>query len=141
MRLVNYVSTNDAAKLAAGQAHYSGLLYEHGGFVDDILVHKVADDHFFLCVNASNQEKDFEHIRASNRFDAEVEFSGPRYSQLAVQGPKALATLQKLTPAELSGHSLLPVRDGEVCGVPARIARTGYTGEDGFEIYMDPTAE
>ena len=72
-KLTDYVTTNAVHKLKIGQAHYSGLLYEHGGFVDDILVHKVADDHYFLCVNASNQDKDFEHIVAQNRFDAEVE--------------------------------------------------------------------
>src|ERR671926_955483 len=66
-RLTDFVTTNNVQKLKTGQAHYSGLLYEHGGFVDDILVHKVADDHFFLCVNSSNQEKDFEHIVAQNR--------------------------------------------------------------------------
>src|ERR1044071_8706676 len=69
LKLVDYVSTNAASKLKIGQAQYSGLLYEHGGFVDDILVHKVADDHYFLCVNAGNQDKDFEHIAAHNRFD------------------------------------------------------------------------
>ena len=69
-KLVDFVSTNNAAKLHVGQAHYSALLYEHGGFVDDILVHKLSDAHYFLCVNASNQEKDYEHIRAHNRFDA-----------------------------------------------------------------------
>src|SRR5450755_3394854 len=73
LKLVNYITTNDASKLKLGQAHYSALLYEHGGFVDDILVHKVADDHFFLCVNASNQDKDYEHIVAHNNFDATVE--------------------------------------------------------------------
>ena len=66
LKLVNYIATNDASKLKLGQAHYSALLYEHGGFVDDILVHKVADDHFFLCVNASNQDKDYEHIVTHN---------------------------------------------------------------------------
>src|ERR1700758_2299422 len=91
-RLTDFVTTNNVAKMKTGQAHYSGLLYEHGGFVDDILVHKVAGDHFFLCVNASNQEKDFEHIRARNRFDAEVEFASDRYAQLAIQGPRARAT-------------------------------------------------
>src|ERR1700730_8151020 len=84
-RLTDYVTTNAVAKLETGQAHYSGLLYEHGGFVDDILVHKVADDHYFLCVNASNQDKDFDHIRSQNRLDAEVEFASDRYSQLAIQ--------------------------------------------------------
>src|SRR6266496_5973495 len=72
-KLTDFATTNAAGKLKIGQAHYSGLLYDHGGFVDDILVHKVASDHFFLCVNASNQDKDFEHMCALNRFDARVE--------------------------------------------------------------------
>src|SRR4249920_3994205 len=74
-KLTDTVTTHAVHKLKIGQAHYSGLLYDHGGFVDDILVHKVADDHYFLCVNASNQEKDFEHICAANTFDATVEFA------------------------------------------------------------------
>ncbi len=86
LRLVNYVATNDAARLKPGQAQYSGLLYEHGGFVDDILVHKVADDDYFLCVNASNQDKDYEHIVAYNQFDATIENAGSRYAQLAGAG-------------------------------------------------------
>jgi aminomethyltransferase len=136
--LVDYVSTNDAAKLKIGQAHYSALLYEHGGFVDDILVHKIADDNFFLCVNASNQEKDFEHIRSTNRFDAQVELSSERYAQLAIQGRQARATLQKLTSTNLASIRYYWFADGKVSGVPARIAHTGYTGEDGFEIYIPP---
>ncbi len=138
-RLTDFVTTNNVGKLKTGQAHYSGLLYEHGGFVDDILVHKVADDHFFLCVNASNQEKDFEHIRTANRFDAQVEFASDRYAQLAIQGPKAQAALQKLTPVDLGSIRYYWFTDGEVAGVPARIAHTGYTGEDGFEIYVEPS--
>ncbi len=136
--LVDYVATNSVAKLKVGQAHYSGLLYEHGGFVDDILVHKISDTDFFLCVNASNQEKDFEHIQALNRFDAEVIFASERYAQLAIQGPKALSTLQKLTETKLGEIKYYWFSDGVVAGVPARIARTGYTGEDGFEIYIPP---
>src|SRR5579885_2529824 len=89
LNCVNFVSTNDASKLAIGQAHYSGLLYEHGGFVDDILVHKVDHDHFFLCVNASNQEKDYDHISTLNRVRATVEFASDRYAQLAIQGPRS----------------------------------------------------
>jgi aminomethyltransferase len=135
---VDSVTTNAVSKLKIGQAQYSALLYEHGGFVDDILVHKVAGEHFFLCVNASNQEKDYEHIRALNRFDAEVEFSSDRYAQLAIQGPKALATLAKLTPVKLAEIRYYWFVDGTVCGIPARIARTGYTGEDGFEVYISP---
>jgi aminomethyltransferase len=137
-KLVDFVSTNHAAKLHPGQAQYSALLYAHGGFVDDILVHKISRDHFFLCVNAANQEKDFEHIRAHNRFQAEVQNAGERYAQLAIQGPKAAAILQKLTQTDLSRIKYYWFLDGEVSGVPARIARTGYTGEDGFEIYVPP---
>jgi len=137
-QLADFVTTNAVHNLKTGQARYSGLLYPHGGFVDDILVHKVAGDHYFLCVNASNQEKDFEHIRSLNRFDAHVDFAGPRYAQLAVQGPKALETVQKLTPVALAAIRYYWFIDGEVCGAPARIARTGYTGEDGFEIYTAP---
>lgn len=137
-KLVDYVTTNAVAKLHIGQAQYSGLLYEHGGFVDDILVHKVTQDHYFLCVNASNQEKDYEHIRAANRFDAQVEFASERYAQIAIQGPFALRTLQKLTPVSLAPIGYYWFTDGTVSGTPARIARTGYTGEDGFEIYIAP---
>lgn len=137
-RLTDFATTNAVAKLKTGQAQYSGLLYEHGGFVDDILVHKVADDRYFICCNASNQEKDYQHIRSLNRFGAEVEFASDRYAQLAVQGPKALPTLQKLTPVQLAPIRYYWFVDGTVAGVPARIARTGYTGEDGFEIYIAP---
>lgn len=136
--LVDHVSTNWAAKLNPGQVHYSGLLYDHGGFVDDILVHKVSDTDYFICVNASNQDKDYEHIVAQNRFDTDVENAGPRFAQIAVQGPKALETLQPLTKIELAPIRYYHFADGEVLGVPARVARTGYTGEDGFEVYITP---
>src|ERR1035437_3341686 len=126
-KLTDYVTTNAVPKLKLGQAHYSGLLYEHGGFVDDILVHKVADDHYFLCVNASNQDKDFEHIAAQNHFDAVVENNGDRYAQIAIQGRKALATLQKLTQTDLASIHYYWFIDGAVSGDWARIARTGYT--------------
>ena len=138
LNLVNYVATNNAAKLKIGQAQYSGLLYEHGGFVDDILVHKVEDDHFFLCVNASNQEKDYDYISTMNLMKATVEYASDRYAQIAIQGPKGPATLQKLTATDLTPIKYYHFVDGEVAGVPARIARTGYTGEDGFEIYIAP---
>lgn len=136
--LVQWVTTNNAAKLADGQIHYSGLLYEHGGFVDDILVHRVSADHYFLCVNASNQDKDYEHIVSQNRWDCTVENNGSQYAQLAIQGPRAQETLQELTPAPLAEIRYYRFRDGEVCGRPARTARTGYTGEDGFEVYVAP---
>lgn len=138
LKLVEYVSTNAASRLKHGQAQYSGLLYEHGGFVDDILVHKVADDSFFICVNASNQDKDFAHIHAANKFDCEVEFASPKYAQLALQGPRALETAQPLTPSALTAIKYYWFVDGTFAGFPARIARTGYTGEDGLEVYVAP---
>ena len=138
-KLTDFVTTNAVSKLKHGQAQYSGLLYEHGGFVDDILVHKVADDSFFICVNASNQEKDFEHIvGVSGDFECEVEFASGKYAQIAIQGPKALETAQQLTETPLAGIRYYWFTDGMFAGVPARIARTGYTGEDGFEVYVAP---
>ena len=139
LALVNFVTTNDASRPKTGQAQYSALLYEHGGFVDDILVHKVAGDHYFLCVNASNQEKDYAHIVSHNRHDATVENAGDRYAQLAIQGPRAISTLQKLTSVALASIRYYHFIDGTVSGVQTRIARSGYTGEDGFEIYFPPS--
>ena len=138
LALVQSVTVNDAAKLKIGQAQYSALLYETGGFVDDILVHKVAEDSYFLCVNASNQDKDHAHIAAHNRFDATVENAGPKYAQIAVQGPLATAVIARLTPAALGAIKRYHFIDDTLCGIPARIARTGYTGEDGWELYAAP---
>ncbi|MGC1170919.1 MAG: hypothetical protein WA886_18580, partial [Candidatus Acidiferrales bacterium] len=101
LQLVQWVTCNNAAKLTAGQAHYSGLMTSRGTFVDDLLVHKISDTHYLLCVNASNQDADYDHIVASNKFDAQVENAGLRYSQLAIQGPRAKAILQQLTAVQL----------------------------------------
>jgi aminomethyltransferase len=136
LELVQHVTPNDASRLADGQAQYSALLYPTGGFVDDVLVHRFAADHYFLCVNASNQRKDYDWIVANNRFDAEVEYAGPKYAQLAVQGPQALATAQKLTSTDLAAIRYYWFSRGQVLGVPAILARTGYTGEDGVEVYV-----
>ena len=138
LELVQHVTCNDASKLALGQAHYSGLMTERGTFVDDLLVHKISDTHYFLCVNASNQDQDFEHIRAHNHLGAEIENAGSRYSQLAIQGPKALGILQRFTPTPLESIHYYHFVFGTVDGVHCLIARTGYTGEDGFEIYFEP---
>jgi len=136
--LVQYVTCNDAARLAIGQAHYSGLMTEQGTFVDDLLVHKISGTHYFLCVNASNQDQDFEHLRAHNRAGAQIENAGERYSQLAIQGPKALGILQRFTSVPLDSIKYYHFTSGAVDGVDCLIARTGYTGEDGFEIYFAP---
>ena len=104
-------------------------------------MHRVDDHVFFLCVNASNQDKDFAHILETARekkFDAMVEDAGPRYAQIAIQGPKANDVLRKLTDADLGAVKRYHFTDGKVSGAEARIARTGYTGEDGWEIYVEP---
>ena len=138
LHLIQWVTCNNAAKLETGQAQYSGLMTERGTFVDDLLVHKISDTHYFLCVNASNQDKDFEHIVANNRFDAQVENAGPRFTQLALQGPLATGLLQRFTRVPLEPIRYYHFAFGPVDGVHCLIARTGYTGEDGFEIYFAP---
>ncbi|MBI3698750.1 MAG: glycine cleavage system aminomethyltransferase GcvT [Acidobacteria bacterium] len=138
LQLVELVTPNAASQLKDNQAQYSALLYPQGTFVDDVLVHRMAADHYFLCVNASNQRKDYEWIVAHNQLDAEVEYASEKYAQLAVQGPQALATVQKLTSAKLEDIRYYWFTRGEVLGIPSIIARTGYTGEDGFELYVPP---
>jgi len=135
---VQHISMNDAAKLQAGQAHYSALLYPQGTFVDDVIVHKMADDDYLLVINAGTREKDFGWVRDNTRaFDARVEDVGDKYTQLAIQGPRAQELLQKLTDADLSQVKNYWFTYGTVCGLKnTLIARTGYTAEDGFEIYV-----
>ena len=136
--LVQWVSCNNAAKLIDGQIQYSGLMTSRGTFVDDLLVHRISSTHYMLCVNAGNQDADFAHIGSHNKFDAKIENAGPRYSQLAVQGPRAAEILQKLTPVSLSPVHYYYFVFGKVSGIDCLIARTGYTGEDGFELYFAP---
>ncbi|MEO6724747.1 MAG: glycine cleavage system aminomethyltransferase GcvT [Blastocatellia bacterium] len=139
LNLVQHISSNDASKLDDGQIQYSGLTTPTGTFVDDILVHRFASDHYFICVNASNTDKDFDWMRShATGFDAEVTNPSAKYTQLAIQGPKALEILQPMTDVDLSAIKYYWFTTGHVDGVPAIIARTGYTGEDGFEIYFDP---
>ncbi len=138
LELVQWVSCNDASKLTEGQAHYSGLMTGRGTFVDDLLVHKISPSHYLLCVNAGNQELDFEHIASHNSFGAKVENVGPRYAQLALQGPRSEGILARLTPEPLAAIRYYHFAFGTVSGVECLIARTGYTGEDGFELYFDP---
>lgn len=136
--LVDYVTPNAVIRLEPGQVQYSAFLYPHGGFVDDILVHKVSDEHYFICVNAANQDKDYQHLAGFTQFAARVELTSDRYTQLAIQGPRAESTLQKLTGYPLNQLRYYRFVDDKVAGKPARIARTGYTGEDGFEVYIAP---
>lgn len=137
--LIDSLCSNRAASLRDGQAQYSGLMNPQGGFVDDLLVHRFASDRFFMCVNASNQEEDFAWFRDNNSFDAEVTFASGAYDQLALQGPAALRVASRLTRLDLAGMRYYWFAHGDFAGIPAMVARTGYTGEDGFEIYMPPT--
>src|ERR1700719_2430050 len=135
---VQHITMNDASQLAIGQAQYSAMLYPQGTFVDDVIVHRLGADDFLLVINAGTREKDIDWVRENaKRFDCVVEDLSDAYTQLAIQGPRALAVLQKLTDADLTKVRNYWFVLGTVCGLKNRlIARTGYTGEDGFEIYV-----
>ena len=135
---VQHISMNDASKLAIGQAQYSALLYPQGTFVDDVIVHRLAEDEYLLVINAGTREKDFNWVRDNTRqFDCTVENLSDDFTQIAVQGPKAVNLLQKLTDADLSKVKFYWITRGKLCGLPnILMGRTGYTAEDGFEIYI-----
>ena len=135
---VQHISMNDAARLAVGQAQYSALLYPQGTFVDDVIVHRLAEDEYLLVINAGTREKDFNWVRDNTRqFDCSVENLSDDFTQIAIQGPKAVNVLQKLTDADLSAVRFYWVTHGTLCGIPdVLMGRTGYTAEDGFEIYI-----
>jgi aminomethyltransferase len=135
---VQHISMNDASRLAIGQAQYSALLYPQGTFVDDVIVHRLGVDEYLLVINAGTREKDFNWVRDNTRqFDCAVENLSDDFTQIAIQGPKAVDVLQKLTDADLSAVRFYWVTRGTVCGLKnTLIARTGYTAEDGFEIYV-----
>ena len=135
---VQHISMNDASRLAVGQAQSSALLYPQGTFVDDVIVHRLGQDEYLLVINAGTREKDFSWVRDHTRdFDCEVENLSDDFTQIAIQGPKAVDLLQKLTDADLSTVKFYWVTRGSLCGLKnILIARTGYTGEDGFEIYI-----
>src|ERR1700683_5353225 len=139
---VQHISMNDASRLAIGQAQYSALLYPQGTFVDDVIVHRLGEDEYLLVINAGSREKDFNWVRDNVRdntrqFDCKVEHLSDDFTQIAIQGPKAVDLLQKLTDADLSAVKFYWLTRGTVCGLKnILIARTGYTAEDGFEIYI-----
>jgi aminomethyltransferase len=135
---VQHLSMNDASKLAIGQAHYSALLYPQGTFVDDVIVHRLGEDDYLLVINAGTREKDVNWVRENTKgFDCVVEDLSDSYTQLAIQGPRAIDVMRKLTDAQLDGIKNYWFTHGTVCGLKnILIARTGYTGEDGFEIYV-----
>jgi aminomethyltransferase len=136
---VQHITMNDASRLKDGQAHYSALLTPQGTFVDDILVHRLGENDYLLVVNAGTKDKDYAWIRqqVGSRPGIHVSDYSSYYSQLALQGPRALETLQKLTKVDLSAIKNYWFKFGQVAGIHnVLIARTGYSGEDGFEVYI-----
>ena len=135
---VQHISMNDASRLAMGQAQYSALLYPQGTFVDDVIVHRLGEDDYLLVINAGTREKDFNWVRDNTRqFDCRVENLSDDFTQIAIQGSKGVNLLHKLTDADLWAVKFYWLTRGTVCGLKnILIARTGYTGEDGFEIYI-----
>jgi aminomethyltransferase len=137
---------NDASKLQTGQAHYSAMLYPNGTFVDDVVLHKLGDNDYLIVINAGTREKDVAWVRSiiGGMTGVHVNDFSDYYTQLAIQGPRAQDTLQKLTGVDLKSIKNYWFTWGQVCGCHnVMIARTGYTGEDGFEIYIpsdEPTS-
>jgi aminomethyltransferase len=135
---VQHISMNDASWLAIGQAQYSAMLYPQGTFVDDVIVHRLGEDDYLLVINAGTREKDIKWVRENTRqFNCKVEYLSDDFTQIAIQGPKGVNLLQKLTDADLSAVKFYWLTHATVCGLKnILIARTGYTAEDGFEIYV-----
>ncbi|HEV3075682.1 MAG TPA: glycine cleavage system aminomethyltransferase GcvT, partial [Thermoanaerobaculia bacterium] len=147
-RFLQRLTPNDVAQLVPGRAHYSGLLTDRGTYVDDLLIYRLAADDFLVVVNASNAARDLTWIRehgpdpegaeSAGPADVEIADEGDRFALLALQGPRALAILEPLASPGVGGLRYYGFLRGEVAGVPAILSRTGYTGEDGFELYLAP---
>jgi aminomethyltransferase len=134
---VQHFTSNNVAKLKPGKIHYSGLLTDNGCFVDDLLVYMISDTEYFLVVNASNLEKDFAYMKEkAGHFDAVITNESADYSQIAIQGPNSEKLLSQFTDTDLSPIKYYHFTTGKVNGLDAIISRTGYTGEDGFEVYF-----
>jgi aminomethyltransferase len=135
---IQHITMNDASRLQVDQAHYSAMLYPEGTFVDDVIVHKLSDNDYLIVINAGTREKDFHWVRSNvQRFNCHANDYSDYYTQLAIQGPRAAETLAGLTSVDLSAIKGYWFQWGTVCGLAnTLIARTGYTGEDGFEIYV-----
>jgi aminomethyltransferase len=138
LSLLQHVTSNDVSRLGDYQVQYSALMHPKGSAVDDCLVHRLAEEHYLLCVNAANTDSDFEWIIQHNPVGAEVRNVSGEYSQLALQGPRALEIISKVTDRSVAGLKYYWFCPARCCGVEGLLARTGYTGEDGFEFYFPP---
>lgn len=138
LETLQHLITNDASKLVTGQVMYSPMCYPHGGVVDDLLVYKLAEDNYYIVVNAANTDKDLEWMQENSLLETTVVNRSDATAQLALQGPKALSVLQNLTQVRLAELGYYRFTRGKVAGVECLISRTGYTGEMGFELYCAP---
>lgn len=140
-KFVNYIFTNDVAPLADGAILYGMMLNEHGGTVDDLLVYRRKEQEYFLVINAANIDKDVAWIRKqAEKFDVKVEHLSDKYGELAIQGPEAAEVVENVLGIKTDDIPFYTFKDIEIEGKPAIISRTGYTGEDGFEVYATPEA-
>jgi aminomethyltransferase len=137
LEAANRLISNDLARIKEGQAVYAGLLNEQGGFVDDVVAYRFSPERIFICVNASNREEDFAWIKGHAK-GVEVLNRSDEFAQLAVQGPRAVEILRRLTAVDLSKIATYHFTEGKVANADCIISRTGYTGEDGFELYCSP---
>jgi aminomethyltransferase len=138
LALLQYVTSNDVSRLKLFQAQYAALMYAQGSAVDDCIIHRLGEDYFFICVNAANTEKDYDWIVRHNIFGAEIRNVSADYSQLAIQGPRAADIVAKTTGSDIRELRYFECMETRCCGVEGLLARTGYTGEDGFEFYFPP---
>ncbi|HEV8631142.1 MAG TPA: glycine cleavage system aminomethyltransferase GcvT [Thermoanaerobaculia bacterium] len=140
LRFLDWLTPNQVSKLVPGRAHYSGLLTEQGTYVDDLLVYRLGESDFLLVVNAANRDKDLDWVRRHAPADTQIDDVSDRYALLALQGPRALEILAPLTEVDLASLRYYGFAAGTMDGHRALVSRTGYTGEDGFELYVDPEA-
>ena len=139
LKAIQHVSSNDASRLKVGQAQYSALMTPNGTFIDDILIYRLSNNHFMLVVNAANTGKDFSWISEQIKgYSAAIVNSSSRYALIALQGPSAIKILGQITEIDLTPIKYYWFSHGEVASSRAIVSRTGYTGEDGFEIFVQP---
>ena len=140
LALLQHVTSNDVSALHDGQAQYSALMLPNGACIDDCVVHRFSPEHYFICVNAANTDRDYDWIVECNTFGADVENVSSQYSQIALQGPKSVEILKKISGSDPSTLKYYWFRPETVAGIKGILARTGYTGEDGFEFYFPPAS-
>ncbi len=140
LALLQHVTCNDVSVLHDGQAQYNALMLPNGACIDDCVVHRISPEHYFICVNAGNTDRDYAWIVQCNTFGADVQNVSAQYSQIALQGPRSVEIMRKLTASDPSDLKYYWFRPETCAGVKGILARTGYTGEDGFEFYFSPAS-